>query len=107
MRGLRARSVRVAGTSFLLAVSGLLAACGGAGTGTAVAASGDVVQYCALSQEVDASGYAPSPGQVTELIRLAPTEIREDVTTALRAGDTSDTGVQAFTRVLDFESAHC
>ena len=91
----------------LVALSGVVAACGGAGTGTAVAASGDVVGYCALSQEVVTSGNDPSPAQVTELIRLAPPEIRDDVTTALRAGDASDTGVQASTRVLDFESARC
>lgn len=71
-----------------------------------MATSGNVVGYCALSQEVNSTGYAPSPAQVTELIRLAPTEIRDDVTAALRADDASDTGVQA-TRVLDFESTHC
>jgi hypothetical protein len=101
------RPDRIVGALCLLALSGLLAACGGAGTGTAVAASGDVVGYCALSQEVNTSGNVPSSAQVTELIRLAPPEIRGDVTTALRAGDASDTGVQAFTRVLDYESAHC
>ena len=77
------------------------------GPGLAAAASGDVVGYCALSQQVNTSGNVPSPAQVTELIRLAPPEIRGDVTTALRAGEASDAGVQAFTRVLDFESDRC
>jgi hypothetical protein len=45
--------------------------------------------------------------QVSDLIRLAPPEIRSDVTTFLHAGEASDTGVQAFARILDFESAHC
>lgn len=107
LRAVTGRPLRVAGGLCLLALSGLLAACGGTGTGTARAASGDLVGYCALSQAVNTSGNAPSPAQVTDMIRLAPPEIRADVTTALRAGEASDSGVQAFTRVLDFESANC
>ena len=47
----------------LLALSGLLGACGGgpAPGRHGVDPSGDVVGYCALSQEVNTSGTAPSP----------------------------------------------
>ena len=65
------------------------------------------MSYCALSQQVNTAGTAPMQMQVTELIRLAPPEIRKDVTTFLRAGDATDTSVQASTRILDYESAHC
>ncbi|MEA2704481.1 MAG: hypothetical protein QOD63_2426 [Actinomycetota bacterium] len=100
------RPLRVAGSFGMIALTAVVTACGGA-TGTANVQPGDVVGYCALSQEVNTAGVGPTAGQVTELIRLAPPEIRADVTTALQAGEASDTGVQAFSRILAFESSHC
>ncbi len=97
---------RFVATVGVVALAVLGTACGG-GTGTANAQPGDVVGYCALSQQVNTAGGGPTPAQVSELIRLAPPEIRRDVTTALNAGDATDTGVQAFSRILDYESAHC
>ena len=105
------RALRIAGASGLLAAMGLSAACGGSGSGSGATAdatqAGDVVAYCALSREVNTSGATPTTLQVNELIRLAPVEIRGDVSTFLLAGEASDTGIEAFTRILDYESAHC
>jgi hypothetical protein len=109
-RSRRWRPLTLAGASGLLALTGLLASCGGGGDGTPAGAgpnAGDLVGYCALSQQLNTSTTAPTPTEVRELIRLAPPEIKADVTTFLSAGETSDVGVQASSRIFEYESSHC
>lgn len=86
----------------------VLGACGGGGGDAPEGASAEA--YCKLSAQFSAAADPPTEAQLAEIVRVAPTEIRDHLrllVRELRSGTLTEEVAAAAAAVTAFEKANC